>query len=174
MRAQGRVLVHCHGGVSRAPTIVLLHLIINQGLSLEEAWTHLKEARPYTNLNPSFWTLLEEFQAGLRTYGLRVSPRRAHASPPLKPAISQTLPKISCQRGMKSSLPLAGSPHRRRGSGRCGPGPVFRHKGWRSSSRAIQQPAQRRPRPCRPHCRQSERSCRRAGRPSGGRGRGSP
>ncbi len=58
--AGGKVLVHCHAGVSRSATIVLLHLMINRGLSLAEAWAHLKAARPVANPNPGFWALLDD------------------------------------------------------------------------------------------------------------------
>lgn len=58
VREKKRVLVHCHAGVSRSSTIVLLHLMINNGLTLPEAWTHLKRARPVVNPNKGFWGML--------------------------------------------------------------------------------------------------------------------
>lgn len=58
VREKGRVLVHCHAGISRSSTIVLLHLMINNGLTLSEAWAHLKHARPVVNPNHGFWKLL--------------------------------------------------------------------------------------------------------------------
>jgi predicted protein tyrosine phosphatase len=59
IRSRGVVLVHCHAGVSRSASIVLLHLMINSGLPLTEAWSHLQAVRPFVRPNPGFWKLLE-------------------------------------------------------------------------------------------------------------------
>jgi protein-tyrosine phosphatase len=58
IRENGQVLVHCHAGVSRSSTIVILHLMINTGLPLSAAYARLKAARPVINPNPGFWDLL--------------------------------------------------------------------------------------------------------------------
>jgi predicted protein tyrosine phosphatase len=60
IRKKGRVLVHCHAGVSRSATIVILHLMINAGKSLEEAWAHLKKVRPVAHPNEGFWGKLQD------------------------------------------------------------------------------------------------------------------
>jgi predicted protein tyrosine phosphatase len=49
-----RILVHCHAGVSRSSTIVLLHLMINRGFSLDDALARLKIVRPFVNPNSGF------------------------------------------------------------------------------------------------------------------------
>ena len=60
VRAGGQVLVHCHAGVSRSATIVLLHLMIDSGLALEAAWARLRAARPVVRPNGGFWRLLQD------------------------------------------------------------------------------------------------------------------
>lgn len=59
VRDGGQILVHCHAGVSRSSTIVLLHLMINTGLPLREAYALLKAARPVVNPNRGFRAMLE-------------------------------------------------------------------------------------------------------------------
>lgn len=58
IRENGKILVHCHAGVSRASTIVLLHLMVNSGYNLSEAWKKLKLIRSVINPNPGFWNRL--------------------------------------------------------------------------------------------------------------------
>lgn len=59
VRNDGVVLVHCHAGISRSSTIVILHLMINKGLSLADAHARLRAARPIIRPNPGFWEALE-------------------------------------------------------------------------------------------------------------------
>jgi dual specificity phosphatase 12 len=58
IRAGGQVLVHGHAGVSRAATIVAIHLMINKGLPLMEAYCRLKSVRPVIRPNSGFWAHL--------------------------------------------------------------------------------------------------------------------
>ena len=77
IRSGGQILVHCHAGVSRSATIVLLHLMINRGLSLPDAWAILKARRPVANPNPGFWARLEQInQRILRFRRKKVAPAR--------------------------------------------------------------------------------------------------
>jgi predicted protein tyrosine phosphatase len=62
IRRNGVLLIHCHAGVSRAATIALLHLIIDERLTLNDAWAKLKRARPVVNPNPGFWAILRAFE----------------------------------------------------------------------------------------------------------------
>ena len=62
--AAGRpVLVYCHAGVSRSPTIILgmlLHLRTN--MTLMQAWTHLKRLRPVIRPNDGFLEQLQKYE----------------------------------------------------------------------------------------------------------------
>ena len=53
----GRVLVHCHAGVSRAPTFAVLYLMA-RGAPLVQGWRRVKAARPMAAPNPGFRALL--------------------------------------------------------------------------------------------------------------------
>ena len=65
-RAQGgTVLVHCHGGVSRAAALVLAFLIGREGLGFDDALAALRAARPVVDPNPGFVTQLRAFEASL-------------------------------------------------------------------------------------------------------------
>jgi hypothetical protein len=52
--ANERVLVHCHAGISRSSTVVLLYLMIYQGLGLDEALDYLTRIRPVVAPNKGF------------------------------------------------------------------------------------------------------------------------
>lgn len=49
-----RILVHCHAGVSRSATIVLLYLMLDQGHTLAEALLRLRSVRPQVQPNRGF------------------------------------------------------------------------------------------------------------------------
>ena len=49
-----KVLVHCVAGVSRSPSLVIGYLIYRDGLSYEEAYKKVKEARPFIYPNVGF------------------------------------------------------------------------------------------------------------------------
>lgn len=59
----GKVLIHCHMGVSRAPSVALAYLIRLRGLSLDEAWRVVKSRRRQASPNSSFRRQLECFAA---------------------------------------------------------------------------------------------------------------
>lgn len=65
---KGKVLVHCHAGISRSVSLILAYLIITQGFSFNEALDMVKKSRPIANPNPGFknqlitmWTSLKRF-----------------------------------------------------------------------------------------------------------------
>ena len=64
--AGGTVLVHCHGGVSRAAALVLAFLIGREGLGFDEALAALRAVRPVVSPNPGFVAQLRAFEAALR------------------------------------------------------------------------------------------------------------
>jgi hypothetical protein len=61
-----RVLVHCHAGVSRSATVVLLYLMVYHGLGLDEALALLRKARPIVNPNAGFMRHLRATDGRLR------------------------------------------------------------------------------------------------------------
>jgi hypothetical protein len=60
-----RVLVHCHAGISRSATIVLLFLMVYCGLGLDQALSRLWAARPVIRPNPGFMRYLRDIDASL-------------------------------------------------------------------------------------------------------------
>lgn len=57
----GRVLVHCYGGISRSPTIVIAYLIRKNKLSFEDAFNFVKNLKPDINPNEGFMMKLKLF-----------------------------------------------------------------------------------------------------------------
>lgn len=64
--ANERVLVHCHAGISRSSTVVLLYLMVYRGLSLDEALRRLTRARPVVAPNKGFMRHLRATDASLQ------------------------------------------------------------------------------------------------------------
>lgn len=65
----GRILVHCHAGVSRSVSIVTLHLMVDHGLSLQQALRLVKSRRPPAQPNPGFLRLLRAVETRLSERG---------------------------------------------------------------------------------------------------------
>ena len=60
------VLVHCHAGISRSATVVLLYLMIYQHMTLDEALSRLRAVRPVVNPNQGFMRMLRSTDARLK------------------------------------------------------------------------------------------------------------
>lgn len=59
---QGRVLIHCEMGVSRAPTVMIAFLRANGCFnSLQAAYDYVKQVRPWINPNGGFKNQLQMF-----------------------------------------------------------------------------------------------------------------
>src|SRR5579883_2881879 len=66
MRNEGRnILVHCRGGVSRSPTIVLAYLIKYRDMDLQQAFTLVRKCRRIEP-NDGFCKQLIEYETKLR------------------------------------------------------------------------------------------------------------
>ncbi|EGD73527.1 hypothetical protein PTSG_05231 [Salpingoeca rosetta] len=70
--SDGRVLVHCGAGISRAATITLAYLLRSLRMPLNEAFSHLHHVRPVISPNTGFVRQLRRLEAEL---GLKDSPQ---------------------------------------------------------------------------------------------------
>lgn len=59
-KANGKILVHCNAGISRAPTLVIAYLMKEENLSLEQAWEKVKSGRPLIRPNAGFVKQLQQ------------------------------------------------------------------------------------------------------------------
>jgi protein-tyrosine phosphatase len=67
-RAAGaRVLVHCHAGISRSVTAVLLYLMLQYHIQLDEALEALRRIRPCVGPNAGFMACLRATDAKLQS-----------------------------------------------------------------------------------------------------------
>ena len=64
-RPDARILVHCLMGISRSVTIVIAYLMSSEGLTLFEAYSHVKKVRPYVTPNPGFFNALVDYEVAL-------------------------------------------------------------------------------------------------------------
>lgn len=60
----GKVLIHCRAGRSRSVALCAAFLITRRGMSLDEAWEAIREARPCARPNLGFWDQLRKIEKG--------------------------------------------------------------------------------------------------------------
>jgi predicted protein tyrosine phosphatase len=60
----GQVYVHCGSGIGRAATMAAAYLV-TAGLSVEDAWSRIREVRPFVRPTPPQIERLEEFAAAV-------------------------------------------------------------------------------------------------------------
>uniref|UniRef100_A0A915LCD1 Tyrosine specific protein phosphatases domain-containing protein n=1 Tax=Meloidogyne javanica TaxID=6303 RepID=A0A915LCD1_MELJA len=53
--AGGKAVIYCAAGISRAATLTIMTLVINEGLTLREAYYTVVSARPIIAPNLAFW-----------------------------------------------------------------------------------------------------------------------
>lgn len=58
----GVVLVHCNAGVSRSSSIVIGYLMLTEGLTFDDAYGQVKQARPTIRPNPGFYQQLQNYK----------------------------------------------------------------------------------------------------------------
>jgi len=61
----GRILVHCEGGISRSPTVVMSYLMKTNKWSLSKSFYHVKNKRPIICPNFGFMSQLSKFEKEL-------------------------------------------------------------------------------------------------------------
>ncbi|XP_074642170.1 dual specificity protein phosphatase 1-like [Tubulanus polymorphus] len=64
-RSDGKVLLHCHAGISRSPTICIAYLMRNYNLNLQQAYDLVKSRRNVICPNAYFMVQLVEYEAKL-------------------------------------------------------------------------------------------------------------
>jgi protein-tyrosine phosphatase len=57
-----RVFVHCHAGISRSVTVVILYLMVYEGLTLNRAYSKIKKKRFYAWPNSGFMKYLHDVE----------------------------------------------------------------------------------------------------------------
>jgi len=67
-KANGKVLVYCHRGESKAPVIALLYLMRSLGWTYEEAEAYIKRARPVVELYPPLREVAEQIELEIFNY----------------------------------------------------------------------------------------------------------
>lgn len=58
----GVVLVHCNAGVSRSSSIVIGYLMLQEGLSFDDAFNQVKTVRSSIRPNPGFYQQLQSYK----------------------------------------------------------------------------------------------------------------
>jgi protein-tyrosine phosphatase/rhodanese-related sulfurtransferase len=61
----GKVLVHCHQGVSRSATIIVAYLMYSHGYTLKESYDRVKARRKQIMPNIGFWKQLAAYEQSL-------------------------------------------------------------------------------------------------------------
>lgn len=59
---KGKLFIHCLGGISRSPTIVIAYLIKEHNLKLDDAYVYLKNIKPCIKPNIGFLQQLSTFE----------------------------------------------------------------------------------------------------------------
>lgn len=57
-----RILIHCMAGISRSATLTAAYLMLRDGLTPEQALTHIRAYRPQVSPNPGFLQQLGDWQ----------------------------------------------------------------------------------------------------------------
>ncbi|KHN74559.1 Dual specificity protein phosphatase 14 [Toxocara canis] len=58
----GKTLIFCAAGISRSAALCLMSLVINEGVSLKDAFYEIYDKRPFISPNIGFWRQMIEFE----------------------------------------------------------------------------------------------------------------
>ncbi|MFH4975009.1 hypothetical protein AB6A40_001718 [Gnathostoma spinigerum] len=58
----GRTLIYCAGGISRSACLCIMCLVINEGLTLRNAYLDVQNKRPFISPNIGFWRQMIEYE----------------------------------------------------------------------------------------------------------------
>lgn len=70
--SSGKILVHCHAGISRSATVCIAYIMYLKKLSLEDAYSFVKSKRSVIAPNLNFMRQLLDFEAQLENEGLNL------------------------------------------------------------------------------------------------------
>lgn len=73
-----KVLVHCQAGISRSPTIVIAYLMYKYNLSMNDAYSKVKDIRPIVAPNLIFMSQLMDYEAKLNAKESNVNKINTH------------------------------------------------------------------------------------------------
>jgi len=75
----GTVLVHCHRGISRSPTVAVAYLVRAHELTADTVFEQMRAKRPIIDPNLGYMIALQEWERGVLppTKAMRNSPTRA-------------------------------------------------------------------------------------------------
>uniref|UniRef100_A0AC34F1M1 Protein-tyrosine-phosphatase n=1 Tax=Panagrolaimus sp. ES5 TaxID=591445 RepID=A0AC34F1M1_9BILA len=62
----GKILVYCAAGISRSATLCIMYLVIQENLSLRDAFNVVQNSRPGITPNLSFWRQMIEYESEKR------------------------------------------------------------------------------------------------------------
>lgn len=60
-----KVIVHCEYGISRSSSLVIAYLMKHQNMTLDQAFKHIKQRRPWIQPNAGFWAQLQRYEEKL-------------------------------------------------------------------------------------------------------------
>jgi protein-tyrosine phosphatase len=60
------IIIHCAGGISRSPTLVISYLMIENNWTFEEAYNYVKKIRTYISPNKGFINQLKSLEYNLK------------------------------------------------------------------------------------------------------------
>lgn len=63
--ATGGILVHCHAGISRSPTIIIGYLMARKRMTLEEAFHFVKQKKAIIKPNHGFLEQLKDLEENM-------------------------------------------------------------------------------------------------------------